>query len=327
MMPSMRQLVIASIGLFVFSAEGALAQSYPNRPVAIVVPAAAGGPTDAVARLIASAMSTDLGQRVIVENIVGAGGTIGTARVAKAMPDGYTLLLYNIGMATAATLYRNLPYDTLAAFEYIGLVTEVPMTIVARSNFEPKDLKDLIRHVRARGEEITYANAGQGTSSHLCGMLLMSAIGTKLTTIPYKGTAPAMADILGGQVDLMCDQTTNTMNQIKERKVKVYAVTTTRRLDVLPDVPTAEEAGLDHFQLGAWHGFYAPKGTAGDVVDRLSASLRKSLKDNNVIKQFAALATTPATQEEATPTALRTKLESEIARWAPVIRAAGTYAN
>ncbi len=321
------RLAAAAVCLFVLNAEGTLAQGYPQRPVTIIVPAAAGGPTDTVARLVAGAMSQDLGQRVIVENVGGAGGTIGTARVARATPDGHTLLLYNIGTATAASLYRKLPYDTLASFEYVGLVTEVPMTIVARSNFEPTDLKGLISHLKAHAEKVTYANAGLGTSSHLCGMLLMSAIGTKLTTVPYKGTAPAMTDMLGNQVDLMCDQTTNTTSQIKDGRIKVYAVTTTRRLDALPEVPTADEAGLKNFQLGVWHGLYAPKGTREDVIDRLSASLRKALKDDTVIKQFAALATAPVSEAEATPAALKSKLESEVVRWAPVIKAAGAYAD
>jgi tripartite-type tricarboxylate transporter receptor subunit TctC len=201
------------------------------------------------------------------------------------------------------------------------------MTIIARTNFEPKDLKGLISYAKVKGEKVTYAHAGLGTAAHLCGMLLMTAIGTKLTTVPYKGTAPAMADILGGQVDLMCDQTTNTTNQIKDGKVKVYAVTAMQRLDALPDVPTADEAGLKNFRVGAWFGLFAPRATPPNIVDRLSASLQRALKDDNVITQFMALAATPVSQQEATPAALRTKLESEVARWAPMIKAAGAYAD
>jgi tripartite-type tricarboxylate transporter receptor subunit TctC len=302
-------------------------QAYPARPVTMVVPFAAGGPTDTVTRLISEVMSKDLGQQVVVENVGGAGGTLGAARVAKAAPDGYTLLLHHIGMATSATLYRKLPYDTLKDFEYVGLVTDVPMTIVARGNFEAKDLKGLIDYAKANKDKVTYANAGIGAASHLCGMLFMSAIETQVTTVPYKGTGPAMTDLLGGQVDFMCDQTTNTTNQIKGGKIKAYATTTAKRLAALPDVPTAEEGGLKGFQVGIWHGIYSPKGTPKEVVDRLSASLKKALEDANVKARFAELGTEPMPQDQATPAALKTKLETEITRWAPVIKAAGIYAD
>ena len=229
---------LAAIGL---STAMAAAQTYPDRTITVVVPFAAGGPTDTVTRLVAEAMSKDLGQQVIVENVGGAGGTLGAGRVANAEPDGYTLLLHHIGMATSATLYRSLAYDTLNAFEYVGLVTEVPMTIVARKDLEPTDLKGLIEYAKANKDTVTVANAGIGAASHLCGMMFMSAIQTSLVTVPYKGTGPAMTDLLGGQVDIMCDQTTNTTKQIKGGTIKAYAVTSPARLDVLPDVPTAEE--------------------------------------------------------------------------------------
>jgi tripartite-type tricarboxylate transporter receptor subunit TctC len=203
----------------------------------------------------------------------------------------------------------------------------VPMTLVARGNFEAKDLKGLIDHVKANKDKVTYANAGIGAASHLCGMLFMSAIETQVTTVPYKGTGPAMTDLLGGQVDFMCDQTTNTTNQIKGGKIKAYATTSAKRLAALPDVPTAEEGGLKGFQVGIWHGIYAPKGTPKEVIDRLSASLKKALQDANVKARFAELGTEPMSQEEATPAALKTKLETEITRWAPVIKAAGVYAD
>jgi tripartite-type tricarboxylate transporter receptor subunit TctC len=308
-------------------AGAASAQSYPTRPVTIVVPFSAGGPTDTVTRLVSEVMSKDLGQQVVVENVGGAGGTLGAARVAKAAPDGYTLLLHHIGMATSATLYRKLPYDAQKDFEYIGLVTDVPMTIVGRANLEAKDLKGLIDHIKANKEKVTYANAGIGAASHLCGMLFMSAIETQVTTVPYKGTGPAMTDLLGGQVDFMCDQTTNTTNQIKGGKIKAYATTTAKRLAALPDVPTATEGGLKDFQVGIWHGLYAPKGTPKEVTDRLVASLQKALKDENVKARFAELGTEPATETDATPAALKSKVETEIARWAPVIKAAGVYAD
>jgi tripartite-type tricarboxylate transporter receptor subunit TctC len=321
------QRAAAMTCMMAMAAGAAWGQAYPTRPVTVVVPFAAGGPTDTVTRLISEVMSKDLGQQVVVENVGGAGGTLGAARVAKATPDGYTLLLHHIGMATSATLYRKLPYDTLKDFEYVGLVTDVPMTIVARGNFEAKDLKGLIDYAKANKDKVTYANAGIGAASHLCGMLFMSAIETQVTTVPYKGTGPAMTDLLGGQVDFMCDQTTNTTNQIKGGKIKAYATTTAKRLTALPDVPTAEEGGLKGFQVGIWHGIYAPKGTPKEVIDRLSASLKKALEDANVKARFAELGTEPMPQDQATPAALKTKLETEIARWAPVIKAAGVYAD
>lgn len=307
--------------------NAASAQGYPERTITVVVPFSAGGPTDTVTRLVAESMSKDLGQQVIVENVGGAGGTLGAGRVASADPDGYTLLLHHIGMATSATLYRQLPYDTLNDFEYVGLVTDVPMTIVARKDFEPTDLKGLIEYAKANADAVTVANAGIGAASHLCGMMFMSAIDTALVTVPYKGTGPAMTDLLGGQVDLMCDQTTNTTKQIQGGTIKAYAVTSPERLDVLPDVPTAEEAGLPGFQVGIWHGVYAPKGTPAEITERLSRSLQLALKDPNVVARFAELGTEPSPEADATPAALKARLEAEIARWKPVIEAAGQYAD
>jgi tripartite-type tricarboxylate transporter receptor subunit TctC len=264
---------------------------------------------------------------VIVENVAGAGGTTGAAQVAESEPDGYTLLVYHIGMATSATLYRNLPYDTLNAFEYVGLVTDVPMTIVARKDLEPADLKGLVDYVKANKDTVTLANAGIGAASHLCGMLFMSNIGTQVVTVPYKGTGPAMTDLLGGQVDIMCDQTTNTTKQIQGGTIKAYAVTSAKRLDVLPDVPTTDEGGLAGMQIGIWHGMYAPKGTPAEVTARLAKSLQAALKDPNVAARFAELGTAPASEADATPEALKAKLENEVARWKPIIDAAGVYAD
>ena len=300
---------------------------YPERTITMVVPFSAGGPTDTVARLIAESMSKDLGQQIIVENVGGAGGTLGAGRVASADADGYTMLLHHIGMATSATLYRNLAYKPLEAFDYVGLVTEVPMTIVARKDFEPNDLKGLIDYVKANKDKVTVANAGIGAASHLCGMLFMTAIETSLVTVPYKGTGPAMTDLLGGQVDLMCDQTTNTTKQIQGGTIKAYAVTSAERLDIFPDLPTTTEGGLKDFQVGIWHGVYVPKGTPTEAIDKLSASLKKALKDENVVARFKELGTAPSSDSDATPEALKAKLESEIARWKPIIEAAGQYAD
>lgn len=316
--------VTAAVSLLAVSA---FAQTYPDRNITMVVPFAAGGPTDTVSRLVAESMSKELGQQIVIENVGGAGGTLGAGRVASADPDGYTILLHHIGMATSATLYRQLAYDTLDAFEYVGLVTDVPMTILSRKNLETTDLKSLIEYAKANKDTVTVANAGIGAASHLCGMLFMSAIETPLVTVPYKGTGPAMTDLLGGQVDIMCDQTTNTTKQIQGGTVKAYAVTSPSRLDVLPDVPTAVEAGLPGFEVGIWHGIYTPKGTPADVNERLSKALQVALKDANVSARFAELGTVPSSEADATPAALKAKLESEIARWKPVIEAAGQYAD
>ncbi|KAB2681293.1 MULTISPECIES: tripartite tricarboxylate transporter substrate-binding protein [Brucella/Ochrobactrum group] len=324
----MRKTIAALATFAIFAATfTAQAQNYPERTITMIVPFSAGGPTDTVTRLVAESMSKDLGQQVIVENVGGAGGTLGAGRVATADPDGYTLLLHHIGMATSATLYRKLAYDTLNGFEYVGLVTEVPMTIVARKDLEPTDLKGLVDYAKANKDTVTVANAGIGAASHLCGMLFMSAIETPLVTVPYKGTGPAMTDLLGGQVDIMCDQTTNTTKQIQAGTIKAYAVTSPERLDVLKDLPTTKEAGLDGMEVGIWHGIYAPKGTPAEITERLSKSLQLALKDPNVVARFAELGTKPSSESDATPAALKAKLESEVARWKPIIEAAGQYAD
>lgn len=304
-----------------------LAQDYPNRTISIVVPFAAGGPTDTVTRLVAQSMSKTLGQSVIVENVAGAGGTIGPKKVAGSKPDGYTLVLMHIGISTSVTLYRNLGYNPVTDLQPIGLVTDVPMTFIARKDFPPKDMKELIAYVKANKDKVTYANAGVGAASHLCGMLLMTAMQTDLTTIPYKGTGPAMTDLIGGQVDFMCDQTTNTTPQIRGGKVKAYSVTTAKRIKALPDLPTVQESGIKDFQVGIWHGIWAPKGTPRPVVDKLAAALQVALKDPSVVSKFADLGTEPVAQELATPEALDKHVKAEVAKWAPIIKKAGIYAD
>jgi tripartite-type tricarboxylate transporter receptor subunit TctC len=293
----------------------------------MIVPFTAGGPTDTVARLIAAPMSKVLGQQVIVENVGGAGGTIAAARVAKADPDGHTILIHHIGMATAPALYRKLPYNPLEDFEPIGLINEVPMTLVSRHDFPPKDLKELISYVKANKDKVTYAHAGIGAASQLCGMLFMNSIQTPLTTVPYKGTADVMKDLLGGQIDFSCDQTTNTTSQIKAGKIKVYGVTTKTRLASLPNIPTMDEAGLKGFEVTIWHGLYAPKGTQKAVIDALTKSLQTALKDSTVKKRFADLGAETVSEKRATPEALRAHLKAEIDRWGPVIKKAGVYAD
>lgn len=303
------------------------AQNFPNKVITMVVPFTAGGPTDTVARLIAAPMSKVLQQQVIVENVGGAGGTIAGTRVARATPDGYNILIHHIGMSTAPALYRKLAYKPLEDFEPLGLINEVPMTLVARRDFPPKDLKELISYVKANKDKVTYANAGIGAASHLCGLLFMTEIQTDLTTVPYKGTADVIKDLLGGQVDFSCDQTTNTTSQIKADKIKVYGVTTQKRLASLPKVPTMDEAGLKGFEIAVWHGLYAPKGTPKPVIDTLTKALQVALKDATVKKRFADLGTEPVEEKRATPDALRAQLKSEIERWSPIIKKAGVYAD
>jgi tripartite-type tricarboxylate transporter receptor subunit TctC len=314
-------------GFALFGVSPVSAQEYPNKVITMIVPFTAGGPTDTVARLIGVPMTKTLKQTVVVENVGGAGGTIAANRVAKATPDGYTILIHHIGMSTAPALYRKLPYKPLEDFEHIGLINEVPMTLVAKKDFPAKDLKELIAYVKANKDKVNYANAGLGAASHLCGMLFMSAIQTDVTTVPYSGTAPAMNDLLGGQVDFMCDQTTNTTTQIKAEKIKVYGVTSPKRLASLPNVPTMDEAGLKGFEVSIWHALYGPKGTPKPVIDKLTKALQESLKDATVKQRFADLGSEPVAENRATPEAHRALLKAEIERWAPIIKKAGVYAD
>lgn len=319
--------LLVIVWLLLLGVSPTTAQDYPTKVITLVVPYAAGGPTDTVARLIAAPMSKTLNQQVIVENVLGAGGTIAANRVAKAAPDGYTLLIHHIGHATAPALYRKLPYDSANDFEPIGLINEVPMTMVGKKDLPAKDLKELITYLKANKDKINLANAGLGAASHLCGMLFMSAIQTELTTVPYNGTGPAMNDLLGGQVDIMCDQTTNTTSQIKAGKINVYGVTTKKRLASLPNVPTMDEAGLKGFEVTVWHGLYAPKGTPKPVIDKLTSALQMALKDDNVKQRFAELSSEAVAENRAMPAALRAHLKAEIDKWSPIIKKAGVYAD
>jgi tripartite-type tricarboxylate transporter receptor subunit TctC len=313
---------------FLFLASGAAAaQDYPAKPVVIIVPAAAGGPTDTLTRVLAGSMGEALKQQMIVENAGGAGGTIGVTRAAKARADGYTLLLYHIGMATTPTLYRHLRFNPLTDFEYIGLINEVPMTIIANEKVPAKNLKEFLAYLRANKDKVSYANAGIGAASHLCGMLFMSAIQLDLLTVPYKGTGPAMNDLLGGQVTFMCDPTTTTTSQIKGGKVKVYGITSAKRVASLPDVPTLEEQGLKGANVGVWHGLYAPKGTPKPVLDKLVSALQEAMKDEGVNKRFSELGAVSFPADKQTPAALQAHLKAEIDKWAPLIKKAGQYAD
>lgn len=309
------------------ASTAAFAQAYPNKPITMLVPFAAGGATDTVARVTAATMSKILGQTIIIENATGAGGTIAATRAARAEPDGYTILIHHIGISTAATLYRKLPYDTKTAFAPIGLVTNAPMTIIARPNLPPNTLAELITYIKANGDKMAFGNAGLGAASQLCGLMFMNAIDKQVLAVPYKGNGPVMNDLIAGQIDLTCDQTTNTTGPIGSKLVKAYAITTKTRLSSMPDLPTADEAGLKGFEAGAWHGLYAPKGTPDDVVQKLAKTLQEALRDPELIKRFNDINTDPVPQDQATPAALKKQLDSEVDRWAPIIKASGQFAD
>ncbi|HYI67874.1 MAG TPA: tripartite tricarboxylate transporter substrate-binding protein [Candidatus Limnocylindrales bacterium] len=300
---------------------------YPDGTITVIVPFAAGGPTDTVTRLVTEPMAAELGAEIVVQNVEGAGGTVAADQVANAEPDGYTVLMHHIGMSTAPTLYPDLTYDPLEDFEMIGLVTEVPMTFIGSPEFEPSTMEELIAYVEDNLDTVTYANAGVGAASQLCGLLFETATGLDLTEVPYDGTGPAMDDLLGNQVDFMCDQTTNTAERILGDEVKAYAVTTPERIEALPDVPTTEEAGLSDLQVTVWHGLYVPADTPQEVVDALSAALKVALADEGVISRMAELGTAPVAEDLATPEALREQLESQIELWRPIIEDAGVVAS
>jgi tripartite-type tricarboxylate transporter receptor subunit TctC len=300
---------------------------WPAKPVTLVVPFAAGGPTDVVARTLGASMSKSLGQTVVVENKLGAGGTVGAAYVARANPDGYTFFIHHNGMATSTALYRKLAYNPLTDFEYVSQVVDVPMTLLARKDLPPTNTAELIAYVKANSSKLNLAHAGLGAVSQLCGMLFMKTVGAELTTVPYSGTAPALNALLGGQVDILCDQTTQTLQHIKAGKVKLYGVTTRERIKALPDAPTLDEGGLKGFEVKVWHGIYAPKGTPAALTDRFGAALRQALKDPGIVARMADLGAEIVPESKQTPEGLRSWLKPEIDKWGALIRAAGSYAD
>jgi len=299
------------------------AADYPSEEITFVVPFAAGGPTDTVTRLIAEPMSEELGQQIVVQNVEGAGGTVAAGQVADAEAEGYEVLIHHIGMSTAPALYPDLAYAPLEDFKTVGLITDVPMTIVARSDFEPETLEDLVTYVSDNADTVTLANAGIGAASQLCGLLIESAIDVDLTEVPYDGTGPALTDLVGGQVDFMCDQTTNTTGQIQSGEIKGYAVTTPERIDALPDLPTTAEAGLADVEVGVWHGIYVPADTPDAIVQKLTDALAVALEDQGVIDEMAKLGTSPVPADQVTPEAHTAKLEEQIDLWTPIIEDAG----
>ncbi len=314
------------------AAFGAHADDFPakDKIITIVVPFSAGGPTDRVARDLAEALRKPLGgTSVVVDNAAGAGGSIGANKVAKATPDGYTVLLHHIGMSTMPTLVRNIPFKVDSDFEYLGMINDVPMTLIAKPSMPANNYKELTAWLTQNKGKVNLGNAGIGSASHLCGLLFQNALQNEMTTIPYKGTAPAMTDLIGGQIDLMCDQTTNTSTQIEAKKVKAFAVTTSKRLTTpaLKDLPTLEESGLKNFQVTIWHGLYAPKGTPAAVTTKLNEALKTALKDPEFIKKQEGLGAVVVTDKRMEPAEHKKFVAAEIAKWSPIIKAAGVYAD
>jgi len=322
---------IAAGALLATAALATHAEDFPgSKPITIVVPFAAGGPTDRVARDLAEAMRKPLGGvSIVVDNAAGAGGSIGANKVAKAAPDGHTLLVHHIGMATMPGLYRKLPFHVETDFEYLGMINDVPMTLIGKPALPAANFKDLQKWVGQNKGKINLANAGVGSASHLCGLLFQNAMQTEMTTVPYKGTGPAMTDLIGGSVDLMCDQTTNTTSQIEGKKVKAFAVTTSKRLTTpaLKDLPTLQEAGLKNFEVTIWHGLYAPKGTSPEIQKKLNDALKVALKDPDFIKKQEGLGAVVVTDKRAGQAEHKKFVASEIAKWSPIIKAAGVYAD
>ena len=310
----------------------AAAQDYPaaGRSISFVLPYAPGGPTDKAARDLAQAMSKALGgHSIVVENAPGASGSIGVAKVARASNDGYTLLFTHIAQATLPTFFRSLPYNVEKDFEYLGLVSENPMNLIGRPSLAANNIGELISWVQANKGKVSIANAGPGSASHLCGMLFQSTIKVDMLSVPYKGTAPAMTDLIGGQIDLMCDQTTTTIPQVEGKKVKSYAVTTPTRLSsaALKDMPTMQEAGLKDFTVTIWQGLYAPKGTPAPVLKKLNDALRAAVKDPDFIRKQEAGGASVITDNRVEPATHKAFVLAEVAKWAPVIKSSGVYAD
>ena len=315
-----------ALALTCFSATTALAEDFPgSRQIMMMMPYAAGGPGDVITRIAAAGMSKVLGGQIVVENIGGAGGTIGTAKVSA--PDGHSLLVMHFGHAANTALYPNLRYDAIKDFEPIGIIAESPMAFVAKKDFPANNLKEFVAHVKANKDKLSYGFAGIGSASHLCGLLFFDAIGTNVTSVPYKGTGPALADLIGGQFDFMCDQTLNVGQAVKAGSLKAYAVTTKQRLEAFPELPTASEAGLPGFEITVWFAMYAPKGTPKPIVDKLSKALQQALLDPDVKNRFAGSGAQTVSQERATPAALQAFLKSEIDKWVPIIKKAGVTAQ
>jgi tripartite-type tricarboxylate transporter receptor subunit TctC len=299
------------------------AQGYPDRPITLIVPFAAGGPSDTIGRLVAEHLGRNLGQQVVVENLGGAGGTLGAERAAKAAPDGYTLLTHHGALAAAPALYNNLRYESKTAFEPLGLVNTGPMVMLSKKALETKDAKELFSWLKAQGNKATVGFAGVGSNSYICATLLQQLLGVKLAMVPYRGTGPAMIDLVAGQIDVLCDQATTAVPQIQGGTVKAYAVTSTERLDSIRDVPSAKEAGLPEFSVTIWNGLYAPKGVPKEVIDKVNAAIGKMVTDATVLERFAATGTTPFPPAMRSPAAHAAFLNSEFVRFETMFKAVG----
>jgi tripartite-type tricarboxylate transporter receptor subunit TctC len=305
----------------------ATAQNYPDRPITLIVPFVAGGPADAMGRVIGQAMAPALNQPVVIENLGGAGGTLGAGRAARAQPDGYTMVLTHSGQPASATLYRKLPYDAIEGFDTIGMIAEVPMAVIGKKELPPKDARELLEHIRTKKDEVSLANGGIGSASHLCGLLFMTALQTKMHVVPYRSAAPALNDVLGGRIDVLCDQTISTTEHIKSGTVKGYATTMKTRVPTLPEVPTLHESGLPDFDLSIWYGLLVPKGTPQAIIEKLASALRAATADEAVVKRLGEFSAQPISWNRANPEAFAKYFRAEAAKLAPVITASGFYAD
>lgn len=311
--------IAAGIAGLALGMGSAMADTYPSRPVTLLVPYSAGGPSDAIARVLGQNMSVTLGQPIVIENVVGAGGTTGAGRLAKSTPDGYTLLIHHVALAASPALYANLPYDTAKAFDTVGLINYGPMILLSKKDYGASNIAELIAKVKADGEKTTIAHAGVGSNSYLCAQLIQKALGVKMTDVGYRGTGPAMNDLIGGQVDLLCEQSTTAVPQIKGNTVKAFAVTSKERMDVLKDLPTLQQAGLKDFDFIIWHGLYAPKGTPADIITKLNAALQKALNDQMIQTKFAEVGTSVFPAADRSPGAHLKLFEKEMGIWKGVI--------
>jgi tripartite-type tricarboxylate transporter receptor subunit TctC len=324
----MKKIALALAAVAGLAATSAQAQNYPSRPITMIVPFAAGGPTDVVARIVSDHMSRTLGQQIVIENVAGAGGTTGITRAAQSQPDGYTITMGHMGTHGAApALYPNLKYDPTKDFAAIGMAAGTPIVIVAKKDFPANDLKGFLDYMKTNGEKVNMAHAGVGSVSHSTGILFNSIIKAKPTMVAYRGTGPALNDLMANTVDYMTDQIVNVAPQIQGGNIKAFAIATPERSPVLPNVPTTKEAGLGDYQVSAWNAVFAPKGTPADVVKKLNDALVKSLDDENTKKRLLELGGVLPSAEERTPEGLQKLVNSEVARWTPVLRAAGAKAE
>lgn len=324
----MHRIAALCFTFFAAAALPAVAQdAYPSKPITLVVPYAPGGGSDFLGRVLADGLHTQLDETVVVQNVAGAGSVIGSQQVARARPDGYTLLLNHVGLSTVPALYKKMNFDPLASYEFVGLFAEAPMMIIARKEFAPKTFAELVAYAKERKDKFTMASSGMGSSTHLCAMLFQEALGVPITIVQYKGAGPAVIDVRSGQVDVICDLPTTTSSQIRSGELKAYLLTAPQRMKSLPDVPTATELGMPSLAIGVWFGVYAPAGTPQPVIAVLNKALCAIVQDPSVAEKLAGIETYLLPLDQATPEALRAKLASQIALWTPLIEKAGVQAQ